>query len=186
MSKKRIFSTKMIVTIGLLIALSIVLTRLLSIEPTPNIRISFGNLPIVLCGLLFGPIAGAVTGFLADFVGVTFFSPYAWFAPLGVSPLLMGLVPGLLRFAFKKRRSTGSLLFAVIPAYILGPILWSTFSLHLLYGSSLKVMLTTRIPVSGAIAIVEIIVICLFVKSGVARAAGQPEFTFNKGRSTQK
>jgi ECF transporter S component (folate family) len=185
MQKKKYLSTEMIVSIGLLTAISIVLTRFLMFEPTPNIRVTFGNLPIILSGLMFGPIAGAITGFLADFLGTTFFSPYTWFAPLGVSPIVIGLLPGLLRVIFIKRRTVGSLLVSLIPAYVLGPLLWSTFSLHLLYGTSLAVMLTTRIPVSAAIAVFEIIVTCLFVKSGLFRAIGLPELTLRKGKFTE-
>lgn len=59
---------KTIVSIALLVALSIILTRFFSIS-MPTLRIGFGEIPIMLAGMFFGPIAGAITGSLADFIG---------------------------------------------------------------------------------------------------------------------
>ena len=184
MSKSKFFSTRMIVMVSLLSALSIVLTRFLSVQVTETLRLSFGHLPIVLSGLMFGPIAGAVTGFVADFVGCTFFSAYTYFIPLGVTPILMGVIPGLLRILFKKRRDLPSLIATLAPAYILGPLCWSTVSLNLLYGTPFRTMFAARIPFSAMFAVIEIFLTCVFVKTGVMRMIGIPELTFKKKLDT--
>ncbi|MBK5246006.1 MAG: ECF transporter S component [Peptostreptococcaceae bacterium] len=43
-----------LITIGLFIALEIILTRFLSIN-TPFIRIGFGFLPVAMLGIMYGP-----------------------------------------------------------------------------------------------------------------------------------
>lgn len=180
MSKKQIFSTKTLVAVSALTAMSIVLTRILKIEIGETIRVSFGHLPILISGVLFGPLAGALTGLVADFVGTTFLSPYAWFPPLGITPVLMGLIPPLVRLVFFRSRpvTMGMLLAMLIPAYLLGPIAWSTLSLHWLYGVPLMSMLYTRVPVSLTVAVLEILVTCTLCRTGAFRPLG-----FDMGRS---
>ena len=174
MQKNRLFSTKALVTSSLLTALSIVLTRFLSVQVTDTLRISIGNLPIMISGILFGPIAGALTGFVADFIGTTFFSPYAWFAPLGVTPVLIGLLPAVIKLVFfrGKELTMSKLLIMLIPTYALGPLFWSTISLHWLYGRSLITMLYTRVPYSLLIVVIEIIAVCVLAKSGAFKPFG--------------
>ncbi len=135
MPKKKFFTTKMIVTLALLIAMSIVLERLLSFMPTENIRIAFGNLPIIIAGLLFGPIAGGIVGLLADFLGTTLFSPFPWFAPMTLTPVMMGVVPPLIGMLLKKRTNLVTFMAMILPAEILGPMLWSSLSLKWLNGA---------------------------------------------------
>jgi ECF transporter S component (folate family) len=68
------FSTKRMVFLGLMAAISIVLTRLLSVTVDPQtLRISLGNVPVILVSLWFGPVEGAVVGFIADFIALLFF-----------------------------------------------------------------------------------------------------------------
>ena len=174
MQKNRLFSTKALVTSSLLTALSIVLTRFISVQVTDTLRISIGNLPIMISGILFGPVVGALTGFVADFVGTTFFSPYAWFAPLGITPILIGFLPAFIRLVFLKGKDlTMSKLFAMlIPTYLLGPLVWSTISLHWLYGRSLITMLYTRVPYSFLIVVIEISAVCVLAKSGAFKPFG--------------
>ena len=56
---------------ALLAAMSLILGKFLQI-PTPFaefVRISFENLPVILAGIVLGPLAGAMTGAVADLVG---------------------------------------------------------------------------------------------------------------------
>ncbi len=172
MPKKKLLTTKMIVTLGLLIALSIILERLLGFMPTENIRIAFGNLPIILAGLLFGPIAGGIVGFLADLLGTTLFSPFPWFPPMALTPVILGVVPSLIGMLMKKRTNLVTFIALILPAEILGPILWSNLSLQWLNGVSFFVNLPMRAPIKAAIAVVDISIVFLLYKSGLFRALG--------------
>lgn len=67
-------STRTLVQLSLLIAISIVLTRFATLRifigPYEGIRIGFGSAPLALAGIWFGPAAGAVAGVIADLLGV--------------------------------------------------------------------------------------------------------------------
>lgn len=174
MSKKSLFSTQTLVTISLLTALSIVFTRVVGIQVTETLRISIGNLPIVLAGVLFGPIAGGLTGLVSDFIGTVFLSPFVWFPPLAITPVLVGVLPALIRIIFfKNRQISGKILMAMlIPTYLVGPLFWSTMSLHWLYGVPVESMLYTRVPFSFLVAVVEIIMTYILIKAGAFRPLG--------------
>lgn len=90
-------STKHIVMIGLLTAISIILTRFASVMIGLVIRLSFGEIPVMLSGILFGPVVGAFTGVVADLVGFTLNSHgAAWPHPgMTVSWALIGALPVL-------------------------------------------------------------------------------------------
>lgn len=176
MPKKKLLTTKMIVTLGLLVAMSVILERLLGFMPTENIRIAFGNLPIVIAGLLFGPIAGGLVGLLSDFLGTTLFSPFPWFAPMALTPILMGVVPPLLGMLMKKRTNLGTFIAMILPAEIIGPMIWSSFSLQLLNGAPFLPNMMFRAPFKVAIAVVDILMIFLLYKSGLFRTLGLDRF----------
>lgn len=84
---------------AMLIALSVVLTRVASIRiPVAGveaIRIGFGALPILMAGVWGGPLFGFVVGAVADLVGYGI-NPMGAYVPLiTLSSGLLGLVPGL-------------------------------------------------------------------------------------------
>ncbi len=67
-----VLDTYALTVCALLTALSVVLARLLTIIPSEVSRFSLEAVPILLAGLLFGPLPGAAVGFAADFIGVCF------------------------------------------------------------------------------------------------------------------
>ena len=88
--------THVIVTLGLLIALNILLSRFLSIQPTPFLRINFGFLAVAAAGLIYGPLAGGAAAAIADVLGFFIFpSGGAYFPGITLSALLAGMRYGL-------------------------------------------------------------------------------------------
>ena len=92
--------TKALVYLGFLTTLSIVLTRLASIRiplgGVEVIRIGFGQLPVIMAGIYFGPGSGALVGGLSDFLGF-FLNPMGPYLPhFTLAAILHGLLPGLL------------------------------------------------------------------------------------------
>ena len=62
-------SVRVLCQVSILIALTIVLERQFAIIQLPDMRISFSFIPMMICGLLFGPIWGAAAFGIADLVG---------------------------------------------------------------------------------------------------------------------
>lgn len=93
--------TRKLVNLGLLISLSVVLTRFfgtqLLIAGVGALRLSFGEVPIMLAGVLFGPLAGACVGGLADIIGFAINPMGGAYIPLlTVTAALTGALPGWL------------------------------------------------------------------------------------------
>ena len=73
--KKTRFTTEMLVFTGFMIALSVVLSKLVSINIS-FLRIGFGFLPIAVLAMLYGPYVAAIGYGIADLLG-------AWLFPTG-------------------------------------------------------------------------------------------------------
>lgn len=152
---KNLFSTKMLSTLGILLAMDIVLTRFLSINAW-NIRIGFGFVPVVLSGMLFGAMPTMVLGALADFLGAILFPTGPYFPGFTLTAALTGLTFG---YFLKKENSLRSTLCAVlIVQFILG-LLLNTFWIHLLYSSPFVPLLATRVVQSAFLSVVQFVTI---------------------------
>lgn len=90
-------NTKVLAYAGVLIAMNVVLVRVVAIPIGPTLRITVGNVPIVLASFWFGPVVGAVCGGLGDLIGCIL-SGYAPIPLLLVSSILTGFLP----YFFKK------------------------------------------------------------------------------------
>ena len=132
-----VLDTYALTVCALLTALSVVLARLLTIIPSEVSRFSLEAVPILLAGLLFGPLPGALTGFAADFIGCLF-SPYGYNPIFCVPPILYGLCAGLFRPWLTRRCSPLRLALAFLPPLVLGSVLYQSFALAMIYGGGAK------------------------------------------------
>lgn len=132
-STKAKITTRALVTMALLSAISVVLARLIIPMPNVTTRFSIEAVPIILAGHLFGPLSGAIVGFVADFVGCLF-SGYGYNPVFSVPPILIGLCAGLLRPLLYKRVSYLRVLASFLPAVVLGSMLWQSYWLSFFYG----------------------------------------------------
>ncbi|EKC69810.1 conserved hypothetical protein, membrane, partial [human gut metagenome] len=89
-------NVRILATSALLAAISVVLARLIIPMPNETTRFSLEAVPIFIAGMLFGPIPGALVGFVADFVGCLF-SGYGYNPMFCIPPILYGLSAGLFR-----------------------------------------------------------------------------------------
>ena len=62
-------SLTVLVISAFLAAISIVCGKYLAIRGGDVMRFSFENMPILMAGMLFGPVIGAVVGVVADLIG---------------------------------------------------------------------------------------------------------------------
>jgi len=139
---------RVIVFMGLFIALEIVLTRFLSIQ-TPIVRIGFGFLPIALSGIMFGPMVGGVTAVLADLIRMAVFpNGFPYFPGYTLSAFLGGAIYGLL--LYKKSVTVVRVGLAVLVIKLFVDLGLNTIWTSILQGKAILVILPTRM-VSNAI-----------------------------------
>lgn len=89
-----------ITKMAIFVAISVVLSRFLSFKVIfmgiEGIRIGFGSFTIILSGIIFGPLGGAIVGALADIIGYML-SPLGPYMPhFTINAALVGIIPGLL------------------------------------------------------------------------------------------
>lgn len=132
-----VFSTYSLTVCALLTAMSVVLARVLTLIPAETTRISLEALPIVLAGLLCGPIPGALVGFAADLIGCLF-SPFGYNPIFCLPPILYGLLAGLVRRYVLEKSALPRTALAFFPAALLGSVLWQSMALALVYGGETK------------------------------------------------
>ena len=99
-------NVRILATSALLAAISVVLARLIIPMPNETTRFSLEAVPIFIAGMLFGPIPGALVGFVADFVGCLF-SGYGYNPMFCIPPILYGLSAGLFRPMLVKKVNIG-------------------------------------------------------------------------------
>ena len=121
-------NVRILATSALLAAISVVLARLIIPMPNETTRFSLEAVPIFIAGMLFGPIPGALVGFVADFVGCLF-SGYGYNPMFCIPPILYGLSAGLFRPMLVKKVNIGRIALAFLPAVTLGSVLWQSFAL---------------------------------------------------------
>ena len=84
-------------------------------------RVTFENFPIIMSGILFGPVVGAVTGIVSDMV--SYFLSTQSFA---ISPIvtlgaaLVGAVSGIVSNYIIKKRGAARVIVAVLFSHIIG------------------------------------------------------------------
>jgi ECF transporter S component (folate family) len=155
----------MIAVMAMLIAVSIILSRLLGFYITPSLRISFEYFPIILAGILFGPICGGIVGALADFLGAILFG-IGFFPPLTVGPILAGVIAGIIaKLIFKGDIKWWKIVIASCVADLLGNYIWGSLALHWLYHSPFFVLLGARLPVKLAVTAVDAFLNVVLVKA---------------------
>lgn len=94
------FKSRKLSYLALLAALSVILRFFSFMILSGTIRVSFIDVPIIMAGILFGPLAGAMTGVVSDFLGVLLRNQGGFFPGFTLSAALTGFIPGL--FFMKK------------------------------------------------------------------------------------
>ena len=141
-------ATRTLAICALLAALSVVLARLFALMPEESARFSIEAVPMFLAGAFFGPVAGGLVGFVADFVGCLF-SPFGYNPLFCVPPILYGVFGGFARSFLAKKQSVTRFLVSLLPPVILGSIVYQSFALAYVYYNStfwagLALKLSTR------------------------------------------
>ena len=115
-------NVRTLVSCALLAAVSVVLARFIIPMPNETTRFSLEAVPIFLAGMLFGPLPGALVGFVADFVGCLF-SGYGYNPMLCVPPILYGLAAGQIRKEIRNIKK-GSIMTLDEALYYIHSVCW--------------------------------------------------------------
>lgn len=176
MQRTHRMSTKTLSYCALLAALSVVFARLFGLMPEESSRYSIEAIPIFLSGMLFGPFAGAMVGFCADFVGCLF-SPFGYNPIFCLPPILYGLFGGIFRHYLGKNTSLFRLFVSFLPPVVLGSILYQSFSLAYVYYSAtflegFILKLTTRSVQFAVVLVADVLLLWLLFKSNIFARIG--------------
>ncbi len=175
-NQNRTMATKTLAYCALLTALSVVLARLLGLMPEQSVRLSIEAVPIFLAGMLFGPLAGGLVGFSADFVGCLF-SAYGYNPIFCIPPILYGVFGGIFRHYLSRKVSPLRLGVAFLPPVALGSVLYQSCTLSYMYfdGSffeGLLFYLSTRSVQFAITLVVDVAVIFLLFKAEIFERVG--------------
>jgi ECF transporter S component (folate family) len=134
-------TVRKITTIGMLLALQVVAGHFFTIH-LQTVKIGFTFLPLIITAILYGPMWGAVSALLGDFL-ISMLSPYGYYPPLALTAMLSGLLYGL--FLYRKPASTWRVSLCIIAQSVLCSLLLNTFFLTQLYGYGFLALLPSRV-----------------------------------------
>lgn len=175
MKKNVPLATRSIAYCAMLAAVSIIMARLLSFSVAGGVRWSADKFPLFLAGLLFGPVAGAMTGFAADFLGSIMqfgFNPI-----LCLPAILYGLFGGLLQKYLQKKFSLPRLVLSYLLPVALGSVLYQSCALTYVYfdgtfAEGISYYLSTRSVQFSIMLAVEVLIIYMLMKVNVFTRLG--------------
>ena len=185
MQTKRTQAIKALVYSAMLAALSVVMARVLCFATPDGVRWSLDKFPLFLSGMFFGPVMGALTGFVADFTGSLM---QFGFNPLLCPPaILYGIAGGLLRRYSQKHPSVFRLGLSYLFPVVIGSILYQSCMLAFLYfdgtfAAGVLYYLGTRSIQFSIMLVAETLIIYALMKSNVFTRLGVwPPIKFKKG-----
>ena len=152
---------KMLVRIALFAAISIILGKYLAFNVGEWFRFSFENLPLLLCGYLFGIPSGIFCAVVADLVGCLV-RGYTVNPIITLGAAAIGAIAGI--FGKKGLLHRPSLALSVAAAHLVGSIVLKTVGIHLFYTTP-YVMLLWRLPSYAAIALIEYCILRILLKN---------------------
>ncbi len=129
-------------------------------------RITFENLPIILSGIMFGPLVGGIVGGAADIVSY-FMSGQAYPINLIVTAgaVSVGVISGFFSHYVFKKKGYARIVFPSLLAHIAGSMIIKPIGLFTFYGWTVL----WRVPMYLVIAPLEILAICAMYKNRTVR-----------------
>ena len=176
MQKRTVMTTKTLAYCALLTALSVVLARLFGLMPEESSRYSIEAVPIFLSGMLFGPVAGGMVGFSADFIGCLF-SPFGYNPIFCIPPILYGVFGGVFRHFLSRNLSLPRLFVSFLPPVVLGSVLYQSFTLAYVYYSAtfwegLLLKLSTRSVQFAIVLVADVLLLWLLFRANIFTRIG--------------
>ena len=171
-------TVRVICQVAMLIALAFVLERLVPVINVMTIRVSFAFVPMMICGMIFGPLWGAAAFGIADILGW----PIMGLTPIPLillSRIVQGFIYGLILHREDIKIWPHSVINALSTQVICSMGL-TTLGLVQLTGSPYFPLLISRLPQVAAFIVMHIAVFPVFLKLRDAlRKAGHLKMNHN-------
>ncbi|WP_198023199.1 folate family ECF transporter S component [Clostridium algidicarnis] len=152
-------TSKKIVTMALFIAITFILSRFLSIQLLPTIKISFAFLPIALSAMLFGPVYGGVMAGVEDLIGAILVPKGPFFPGFTLSAFIVGLIYGLV--LYKKPKTITRFIVSSVLITLIVHIFLNTLWLAILFDKAFILITQTRILKALIMLPIEVITLSL-------------------------
>lgn len=168
-SKKRLGSNlRLLAVSAFLAALSIVCGKYLALPVGNVLRFSFENLPILLAGMMFGPITGALVGIVADVLGCVMVA-YTINPLVTLGAACIGLLGGLLFRLTKKLPLLWQTCITVILTHLVASVIVKTFGLAAYYDMPFHILLLWRLLNYAVVGVVEWLLLYTILKNQALR-----------------
>jgi len=166
-------SSRKITTMGLLMALSIILTRIASLRiaigGVEGIRIGLGKLPIILGGILFGPLSGGVIGAFSDIIGYII-NPLGVYMPhFTLTSALVGIIPALVLKLFNKKDDLKilELGIAITAGQVIVSLMMIPYFLNSIFGLPWAILMPARMIATPINILIYVYVIKTMLKRNI-------------------
>ena len=129
-------------------------------------RVTFENLPIILSGIMFGPMMGALVGIAGDLVSYLL-SPQIYPPNLVVTlgAASIGFISGFMAKVVIKKSGYSQIIISGALAHVIGSMMIKSIGLYQFYGMAVL----WRIPLYCVIIPVELMIICILYKNATFR-----------------
>ena len=168
-SKKRLGSNlRLLAVSAFLAALSIVCGKYLALPVGNVLRFSFENLPILLAGMMFGPITGALVGIVADVLGCVMVV-YTINPLVTLGAACIGLLGGVLFRLTKRLPLLWQTCITVILTHLVASVIVKTFGLAAYYDMPFHILLLWRLLNYAVVGVVEWLLLYTILKNQALR-----------------
>ena len=152
--------TKKMILSSLLLALTIVLSRFLSINTT-FLVIGFSFVPVAFAGYLLGPKYAVTISGLADLIGAILFPFGTYFIGFTISAILKGLIYGIVLYKKGEEQTNKELIIRLIIActavILFVDVIMNGFWLMIMYDKAFLAVLSTRIGAQAVMLPIQVI-----------------------------
>lgn len=165
---QKMSKTKKMILSSLMLTLSIVLSRFLSIK-TPLLLISFNFVPIMLSSIWLGPKYTAIISGISDVIGAILFPFGEFFIGFTISNILMGLIYGVLLYKregeFTRKELIIRLIISSLVVMIFINLGLNVIWLNIMYEKAFIVLITTRIIKELVMIPIQVITITILIEA---------------------
>lgn len=151
-----------------LAALSIICGKYLALSLGNVLRFSFENLPILLAGMMFGPITGMLVGAVADLVGCLMVG-YTVNPLVTLGAVCVGVLGGLLFRLTKKLPLLWQTCITVILTHLVASVIVKTYGLAQYYDMPFHILMLWRLLNYVIVGVAEWLLLYTVLKNQALR-----------------